>query len=70
LLEDIRRTLPISIAENDQAIQGFAGGTQFKDVNLGLKGHSVPKRVNCLGSIRQRFHLSMKLDVRKRIMLE
>jgi hypothetical protein len=28
-------------------------------VNLGLKMHSVPKRVNCLGSIRQRIHLSI-----------
>ena len=69
LLEDIRRTPPISIAENDQAIQGFAAGTQFKNVNLGLQVHSVPKRVNCLGSIWQRFHLSIKLDFRKRFML-
>ena len=59
LLEDIRRTPPFSIAENDQAIQGFAAGTQFKNVNLGLDVHSVPKRVNCLGSIRQRIHLSI-----------
>ena len=59
LLQDIRRSQPISIAENNKAVQGFAAGTKGKDVNLGLKGHSVPKCVYCLGSNWQPIHLSI-----------
>jgi hypothetical protein len=44
-------TTPILIAENDQAIQGFAAGAYFKDVNLGLQIHPVPKRENYLCSL-------------------
>jgi hypothetical protein len=57
LLQDIRRTTPILVAENDKAIQGFAAGTYFKNVNLGLQTHPVPKREYCLGSLWQRIHL-------------
>jgi hypothetical protein len=53
-------TTPILIAENDQAIQGFAAGTYFKDVNLGLQIHPVPKRENYLCSLWHRIHLSIQ----------
>ena len=57
LLQDIRRTKPILVAENNEAIQGFAAGTKFKDVNLGLQLHPVPKCQYHLGSFWQRMHL-------------
>jgi hypothetical protein len=53
-------TTPILIAENDKAIQGFAAGTYFKDVNLGLQIHPVPKRENYLRSLWHRIHLSIQ----------
>jgi hypothetical protein len=52
-------TTPILIAENDKAIQGFAAGTYFKDVNLGPQIHSVPKCKYSLCSFWQRIHLSI-----------
>ena len=57
LLQDICRTTPILVAENNEAIQGFAAGTKFKDVNLDLQLHPVPKCEYYLGSFRQRMHL-------------
>jgi hypothetical protein len=53
-------TTPILIAENDQALQGFAAGAYFKDVNLGLQIHPVPKRENYLRSLWHRIHLSIQ----------
>jgi hypothetical protein len=50
---------PILIAENDKAIQGFAAGTYFKDVNLGPQIHPILKCKYSLCSFWQRIHLSI-----------
>jgi hypothetical protein len=53
-------TTPILIAENDQALQGFAAGAYFKDVNLGLQIQPVPKCEYYLCSFWQRIHQSIQ----------
>ncbi len=40
--------------------QGLAAGAYFKDVNLGLQIHPVPKRENYLRSLWHRIHLSIQ----------
>ena len=63
LIQDIRRTTPILMAKNDKAVQGFATGTNFEHVNLGLQLHPVPKCEHYLGFFGQRIHLRIHLSI-------
>jgi hypothetical protein len=51
------------MAKNDKAVQGFATGTNFEHVNLGLQLHPVPKCEHYLGFFGQRIHLRIHLSI-------
>jgi hypothetical protein len=57
LLQNILRSLPLSIVEYDKAVHSNAFGTKVQHMNLAMKVHPIPEGKDGLGSTWERVYL-------------